>query len=587
MDELEESLEEELEEAEEEESGGPCGGRIGRYEIFYRLGRGGMATVYLGRLVGEVGFERWVAVKQIHEHLSDKARFRTMFLDEARVAAQLSHPNLVQVTDVGLQKERPYLVMEFVNGETLGHLILRSFRSGKSVPLPVAVRIVAGVCEGLHHAHELKDAEGRPRDLVHRDVSPHNILISYDGVVKVTDFGIVKAAGRSTHTRTGVIKGKPQYMSPEQILAKTIDRRADIFALGIILYETTLMRRLFKDVSDYEGLSRIVTGDIPLPRTLRANYPKSLEKIVMKALSLRPEQRYQTARELQGELERFLVKTGKAVGAAEVSEHMIALFGDRMSAREELLAWARSAGSQEFKRHELIAGESSPGSSDSLPGPDETGRQGRESAKEGKQPLFARLSLIALLVFALVMAVIAGFGVARTAAMREVLPRPLTTSEPPDGQPVKAAPTSPELPPEVGLVAVDAGSKVEKLPPDAAAAVLVWQEQPDGAPLSAEEVGPGDASGLGPPDARSKTPPRLKQPHRRQPLAPGTMSVMANPWCEVYLGGRMLGRTPLMRVSVPAGRHVLVFMPRGKRPSVRRTIRIRSHRHTPVSVNLY
>ena len=582
-------LEEDIEEIEPEEAESPCGGRIGRYEIFYRLGRGGMATVYLGRLLGAAGFERWVAVKQIHEHLSDKAKFREMFLDEARVAAQLSHPNLVQVTDVGLEGGRPYLVMEFVNGETLGHLILKAYRTGRLVPLDIAVRIVANVCEGLHHAHELRDDQGQPRELVHRDVSPHNVLISYDGVVKVTDFGIVKAAGRSTHTRAGVIKGKPQYMAPEQILARPIDRRADIFALGIVLYETTLMRRLFKDVSDYAGLRRIVSGDVPKPRTIQPDYPDTLEAIVLKALHVKPEARYQTARELQADLERYLIDTGRAVGTAEVSETMRELFGDRIQGRVELLAWATSARSEELQKDRVQLDVTPSDVADSLPGHDTAEQEAQAVARGAGLSSASRWTSMAVLMLALVTAVGAGFWVARSATTESgetvaalVAPRdeagvdraPRTD----DGQGGEAQPIP--LPASTDAAPGPRSPSADATPPE-----LVWNDQPDaGASVSSQPDEHGDAGGESPIGIRTgKAPPRRLTP---APGPPGTLSVMADPWCEVYIGGRRLGRTPLMRVSVPSGRHVVLFLPRGERPGIRRTIRVRPGEHTPVSVDL-
>ncbi len=470
--------------------------------------------------------------------------------------------------------------MEFVNGETLGYLILRTFKLGRRVPLPIAVRIMAWVCEGLHHAHELKDAEGNNRGLVHRDISPHNILVSYDGIVKVTDFGIVKAAGRSTHTRTGVIKGKPQYMSPEQILVKPVDRRADIFALGIVLFETALMKRLFKDVSDFTGLQRIVKGQIPPPRSLRPEFPESLERIILKALAVDPGDRYQTARELQGDLERYLLEIGEPLSTADVADFMASVFDDRVKERAELLTWARSAHCDELRsrrRRMDDTGGSWPTSS-SLPGPVVTGQDSEAEARPPRGPSASRWVALALVFLGLVLAVASGFWVARTVSGED--------GENPADQRTEAAD---EPDPSLGNARAtpsraDAGSRPEAGGEAGGQAVMVWGDEPDAGGRSGT-----DASFEGGTlvfDASPEPRPRPRGPLRRPLAAPGTISVIANPWAEVYLGGRKLGRTPLMRVTVPSGRQVLTFLPRGQRPGVRRVVKVRPNGHTPMSVNL-
>ena len=565
-------------------------GRVGRYELFFRIGMGGMASVYLGRLGGEVGFERWVAIKQIHEHLAEEQTFREMFLDEARVAVQLSHPNLVQVTDVGIEGGRPYLVMEFIKGETLARILKRCYKRKLRLPIPIAARIIAWACEGLHVAHDLRDPDGNLRGLVHRDLSPHNILVSYDGVVKVADFGIAKAAGRTTHTRTGIVKGKPQYMSPEQALAKPVDRRSDVFSLGILLYEATLGRRLFKEDSEFETFRRITSGSFPRPRAVERGYPPSLERAVLGALAVNPKDRFQSARELQVAIEKYMLAAGETVSTADVAEFMAALFEDRLQAHEELLAWARSSpvGAPPAE-HALIVDQTG-STSMSLGSPGDPGAvsvSGIVEAGEGRdESRRSKLALVGVIVAIMVAAI--GVG-----ALAVKLAAPGGSG---DVSADQASPDDRASPNVADLIGTTTGTKATAPSGDegeedrSGGDVLVFDA---GASHGTEQ--PADDAGLEGADAevwvfeldagvktkRHRPPDRRRDP---QPRGSGTVSVMCTPWCEVQLDGRALGRTPLMRVSVSSGRHTVVLLPRGKGPGQRRSIRVEPGKNTPVSL---
>ena len=280
--------------------------RIGRYELLRRLGAGGMAEVHLARATGFEGFEKLLVLKRILPHLAADTHFVQMFLAEARLAALLQHPNIVQVYDLGKDGTNFFFTMEFVYGENAYAISRAARKRREELPIELAVGIIIGAAAGLHYAHERVGMDGKPLGIVHRDVSPTNLMVTYDGCPKVADFGIAKVTSRTDVTQAGIRKGKVPYMSPEQCKAARVDRRSDVFALGICLYELSTGARLFDGDNEFGVMNRIVTGDIPLPSTRRANYPKGLERIVMKALSVDIDKRYPTCLHMQQELEAFV-----------------------------------------------------------------------------------------------------------------------------------------------------------------------------------------------------------------------------------------------------------------------------------------
>src|SRR5258705_2080095 len=247
-------------------AGSLLGKRLGKYEILALLALGGTAEIYLARIAGAAGFEKYVVVKCLHDHLADDTEFVKMFLDEARFAAYLDHSNIVQTMELGEHEGRYYMVMEFLAGVSLAMVVRRTAErtTGGRVPVPLALNMVAQACAGLHYAHE-RNANGKPLNIVHRDISPQNLVISFEGVVKVVDFGIAKAEMRETRTRSGTIKGKFAYMSPEQCVANNVDRRTDVFALGVIGHELLTGRRLFKRTSPYETYHAVMECEVKPP----------------------------------------------------------------------------------------------------------------------------------------------------------------------------------------------------------------------------------------------------------------------------------------------------------------------------------
>jgi eukaryotic-like serine/threonine-protein kinase len=303
--------------------------RIGRYEVISHLATGGMAQIYLARQTGLGSFERHVVLKTILRERATDQRFVTMFLDEAKLAATLNHQNVAQVYEVDQADGAYFMAMEYVHGENTRAILETTIRRGWTIPLELAVMIISGAAAGLHHAHERRGKNGQPLNIVHRDVSPANVMVGYDGSVKVLDFGIAKAEERATKTIGGTIKGKYGYMSPEQCKGKPIDRRSDIFALGIVLYELTTLRRAFKGNDDFETMKRIVAGDLVLPSTLIAGYPRELEAIILTALANDPGARFQSAQELIEALDAFTVRAKLTGSNTAMGRFMLQLFGTK------------------------------------------------------------------------------------------------------------------------------------------------------------------------------------------------------------------------------------------------------------------
>lgn len=302
---------------------------LGRYEVVKHFATGGMAEVLLARTREPQGGVHHVVLKRIRPDQASDARFVEMFLDEARIAAYLQHPNIVRVFEIGRDKTEFFFAMEYVHGEDLRKVLMEVHKRHDQLPISLITGIVHGAAAGLHHAHVQLGPDNEPLNIVHRDVSPANILIGYDGAVKVADFGIAKAALRTVETRSGTLKGKVSYMSPEQVTGKPIDRRSDVFALGIVLYEVATARRLFKGDNDFLTMSAIVQGDIPKPSLYRADFPRVLEEIVMTALAPAPNDRFQTAQELKSALEAFMASLGMRIAPHAIADYMKKLFGMR------------------------------------------------------------------------------------------------------------------------------------------------------------------------------------------------------------------------------------------------------------------
>jgi serine/threonine-protein kinase len=491
--------------------------RIGRYELCFELAAGGMATVYLARVHGASGFEKLVALKRIHRHLAKEKKYIEMFLDEAKIASRITHPNVCSVFDFGQADGEYYIAMEYLVGEPLSRLCGkvardRSQRRHEMLPLRMAA-IIADACEGLHAAHELKDANGDSLHVVHRDVSPRNLFVTYDGSVQVVDFGIASARQRMHHTATGQVKGTFAYMAPEQLTASPIDRRVDVWALGVALWEMLTLRRLFRRDTTATTIHAVLYEDLVPPSEYRSQVPRELDDIVLKALMRDPAERWQTARDMGRAVRRYLGTRPDIVGPAELSEWMGEIFPQGEARKSQLMDVARLG--QDPVPAIPRAGEI-----------DATMTATQAAVQERPEIPFRRLatkrSLTAAgLMGSLALVLAVAFGVGRSE---------------PELEPVDPAPAR-------EVVAEKAPTEPSVSPPDDAEVPSVEAKpEPEAAP----------------------SPPNRKRVRKAPAKAgPGTINLVTRGgWAEVYKGRKKLGSTP-RQLTLPAGRHRLTLRPFG------------------------
>ncbi len=445
-----------------------AGRRLGRYEVLTQLASGGMATVYVARAQGVAGFERLVAVKVLHPHLAHEEEFITMFLDEARLAARIRHPNVVPTLDISDTEGAGYfLVMDYVEGDHLGAILRESVRARERIPPPVAVRILVDALSGLGAAHSLTDEEGAPLQLVHRDVSPHNIIVGTDGVARLTDFGVAKAEVRLSSTREGQFKGKLGYMAPEHASTGDADQRSDLFSMGIVLWESLAGRRLFRGETNAATLHKIL--EMPIPKLAEIDAVLApFDGVLSRALARPPEERYQSAADFVDALEGAAVTAGgmsstRAVSAIVQRHASAKLTEERARIKQAIATYgASSLGESPLPR----PGDGS-GSAASF-------RRSRPEEPKESETIAARPSTLSsvtssvrgprrawLLVIALILVGAAGAGLALYLGAHDESPErpelpgePTTvavTAEPAPSEPVEPAPDEPlETAPDEG-----------------------------------------------------------------------------------------------------------------------------------------
>jgi len=512
----------------------PC--RFGKYTLIRKLATGGMAELFLAIQKSMAGFEKLIVIKRILPAMNKDRAFIDMLLHEARIAATLSHPNIVQVFDVGEVDGAYFIAMEHVHGEDL-RSIVRHMKKKDVVEFPLehALSIVLGMCAGLAYSHDKRDLDGTALNIVHRDVSPQNVVVTFTGDVKVVDFGIAKSDTRlEEHSKNGHLKGKVPYMSPEQARGEPIDWRSDIFATGVILFELTTGKRLFKGTSEYDTLKLICDREFPLPSQARFGYPRELEVIVMRALAKDRTQRWQSAREMQGAIEEFVRKERLAVSTIALSKFMQDLFEDKLASQKEALL----QGKQLADVIALERSSDSMGSIDTRTPISSTGGAAR-TLTEVRPPRGRGLWIAAVATTTVLTA--AGITLwARHGATGATPPAPVPvvafepaaqTSTPPAQEPSSTA----------GVVlpgnAPPAESTLAATPASKGAAAPRSQEKP------AQATAPAVAAGS------------------------GKLNVAARGgWCNVAIDGASRGPTPVAGVVVSAGTHTVTCTPEGGRP---------------------
>lgn len=555
---------------------------FGKYHIFATLGRGGMADVYLSVARGPIGFNKLVVVKRLRANLADEAAFREMFLDEARLAARLNHPNIVNTYEVGEHKDSYYIAMEYLEGQPLNKVLKDSIRGRVPLSYALCARIAADGLAGLHYAHELTDYDGRPLKIIHRDISPHNLFVTYEGQVKVVDFGIAKAALSSTETEAGVLKGKVAYMAPEQAIGAAIDCRADVFSMGVVLWELVARRRLFQGDNAAVTLHKLMNEPIPNVASVVPSVPAKLDAIIAKALSKDAEERYGSALEFKRALEEFISVSGESARPDVIAETMDTLF---RSTRDEVSSKIRAymtrfqaEGTPPPSMHPLtsaaverLGGTSGSGSGSLITlnasanhsAPNSIFPPGAGTGTLNAPPVVAParsplLPVVAVGGLCLVIAVaIFVFG-GNKPTVSTAPPQTVIAVEPPAPPPVVVAP-------------VATGTTLSPPPQNSAPVGTV--------PVKPHTTGVGTGTTKQPVKVVAPVEPVVKE-------EPGFLTLDSRPWSKVSEGGRALGATPLHRVSLPSGSHTLTLENTEKGLTKTVTVQIKSGEVTTRSVEL-
>ena len=557
--------------------------QFGKYQLFATLGKGGMADVFLSVARGQMGFNKLAVIKRLKAALAQDPAFRNMFLDEARLAARLNHPNIVHTYEVGEAQGVYFIAMEYLEGQPLNKVIKEAIRNEQRVPPEIAVRMIADALAGLGYAHELKDYDGRPLNVIHRDISPHNLFVTYDGHTKLVDFGIAKADTSSTETEVGVLKGKVSYMSPEQAMGQRLDARSDLFAMGIVLWELLTHRRLLQGESAANTLHKLMSEPIPHVADMQPDIDMELDRIVAVALEKDPNRRFQSAVEMREALEIWL--STNRVRTEDVSRTMLALFANVRSEVQkqvqrhmaliapasntsELQAITQDLGQQGLLRLGMggsgsgsgvianyggVASPPSnpPGSFPSFPPSSPSMASGQNFTGplmppgQAAPPAKSNALLITVMIgcFVLVGLLIVVLGMRRQM------------------QPIPVAPTA---------TATESATPVAVQPSSSAPEAIT-------VPTVTEVAAPKPAPSPRPNGRPSPQPaPKPVVTPHEPPAAedPGSVTVSAYPWAKVTEGSKVIcANTPCSKVPMPAGAHTLTFE-NGQDPSEKQTVTV-------------
>jgi len=544
---------------------------IGKYKLVRLIASGGMAEVYLARQAGAAGFEKLVCLKRILPHLARDRQFVGMFLNEARLAARLDHPNIVSIFDLGEANGNYFIAMEFIDGPSLRAVAKRAHERGERLPIAEVVKIVSMAAGGLHYAHDLAGPDGKPLGLVHRDISPDNILVHRNGMAKVVDFGIAKAANSSGMTRTGTLKGKVAYMPPEQLRGDALDRRADVFALGVVLYEMLGGKRPWEGDSEVSLIGRMMTED-PQPLSVpRPEAPAGLVAVLERALAKDRDARYASCHDLQADLDALLVSLGQAITPARISDFAKA-YAEPVQPPDESTGAAMQA---------LEAEMNGTGAVRAVPARRPQPREARTVVLPQPPPPPDRRGVAYGIAAFLCIAALGGAAgyafLQRRGAFADVVPIERASVAPRPAEPV-AEPATPQVqaaeppPSEAPAAATDAGAAPE--PP-----TVIAQAAPAVAPAAVPPAPVPPALPI-PPAAQSPQivkPKRTVPPAAPQPAvqAKGELVLLIRPWARVEVDGQEIGVTPLNEpLMLAAGEHTVRLVNPDLGKDITRTVQI-------------
>ncbi|MDY7233179.1 serine/threonine-protein kinase [Hyalangium rubrum] len=557
------------------------GVQIGKYQVITRLSVGGMAELFLGFTAGPGGFRKYVALKRILPDVRSNEQFERMFLDEARITAAFNHPNIAQVYELGQEEDGLYLSLEFISGQDLDHVAAAYRRRKEPIPLGLSLGVVRDVCLALQYAHTFTDPSGRPSPVIHRDVAQKNIMVTYDGVVKLLDFGIAKARNSLERTRAGTVKGTAGYMSPEQVRGDPLDGRSDLFSVGVVLWELVTGERLFAGESERDEMIKILEAPIPTPRHKLVTVPEELSAVILRALDRNPGERWQSGKEMARALE---TAAGEMMFDADRrAQAMRELFAEKMAATRQLLESADPRMSGEAA---AVPWSDEGGGSSSVgteiyekKAPEKKAPPEKKGAAEKKAPAGKKVS-------------------------GDKASRARTEAGPPEAG--SAASTQVSIPRVEGTssesrwmtvllwgvllmgiaaggtyVAMDLGRKMEEQvpqepPPKVAApggpALKIFPEpgQPEpGTPSAATDGGTvagGTAGAEKKPAPGEEAEEAEDKPGKSGRVAQGKLTLIINPEAEVFRGKRSLGKTPMFNETLPVGTHLLrIVGPDGKK----------------------
>lgn len=529
----------------------PASNEFGQYTLLERIAVGGMAELWKARMKGVEGFQKTVAIKKILPHLTDSSDFVTMFIDEAKLAAQLNHNNIIHIYDLGKLGDDYYIAMEFVDGRDLRSILNTAREKNQALPMGLALLVTSRLAAALDYAHRMKDFEGRPLGLVHRDVSPQNVLISFEGDIKLCDFGIVKAVSKASKTQMGALKGKLQYMSPEQAWGRPVDARSDIFSLGSLLFEMLTGRRLFAGESEMSVLDAVREGRIQSPRDLDPRLPLEVNAVTLRALGKEPADRYQTAGDLQRELESILASLKPPPTTHELAGYVRRLYG--IEPRAEAATPATPAIAATAAIPAAVPPATPPSAAPAPSRPVEVAREIEPAraavAHDGalEPPAAGRGKLWLAVAAVVAIAVVGWFFFGRTGGAPETAPAPEaeTPSPAPEAAPVETAPpaetavataaTTPETAPPVDVaqaVGDEVKKREEELRRQYEAELERKQRELEASraaatpPATAPEASPEPAAAEPPPAQAAPAPEPEPEP---EPVAPAPAPVEARP----------------------------------------------------------